>query len=93
MLICLFQGPEDRATELLSRINYKATVQWLRDRRDPLKEHVTFFGLLTKTILGTGVFILLIIAGGVVVGFGRYEFIRRFPAVYRRNEMTRLNLD
>lgn len=93
VLVCLFVGPEARATEVLARVNYKPTVQWLRDRRDPRKEHITFFGLLTRAILGTGVFILMILAGGVVVGLTRYEFIRRFPAIYRRNEMTRLNLD
>ncbi|GAB4111032.1 MAG: hypothetical protein Kow001_12160 [Acidobacteriota bacterium] len=93
VLVCLYSGPEPRAAAVLAGIAYKPTVRWLRDRRNTRQETVTFFGLVTKAILGTGAFIALLLGAGVAVGLVRYEVIRRFPGIYRGKEMTRLHLD
>lgn len=93
VLVCLYSGPEPRAAVVLAGIVYKPTIRWLRDRRDSRQETVTFFGLVTKAILGTGAFIAMLLGAGVAVGLVRYEVIRRFPGIYRGKEMIRLRLD
>ncbi len=93
VLVCLYSGPEPRAAAVLSGIAYKPTIQWLRDRRSTPRETLTFFGLVTQAILGTGAFIILLLGAGVAVGLVRYEVIRRFPGIYRGKETIHLRLD
>lgn len=93
VLVCLLVGPEARALEVLPRVKYSPSIKWLYEKEDSISEEtMTFFGLLTKTILGIGIFLVLLIGSGFVVGFLRYEFIRRFPNVFRRKEMISLGL-
>jgi hypothetical protein len=97
LMIALFSGPESSARQVLSQFQYAPNIKWLTGKEQETDSYTgeirTFFGLLTKTILGTGVFILLIIGAGLVVGLIRYGFIRRFPHRIKKKEMVRLNLD
>jgi hypothetical protein len=94
VLICIFVGPEHRAHVILPRVKYAPTIKWLYEKRlDTSSETLTFLGLITKTILGTGVFILVILGTGLVLGLVRYEVLRRFPGFMGKKEMVRLNLD
>jgi hypothetical protein len=95
ILIGLFVGPEDRAVKVLSQLNYAPSVQWVQDEKpkDQRQETITFLGLVTKAILGTGTLILIIIGVGIVAGFIRYSIVRRNPVLLRRDDMIRLNLE
>jgi hypothetical protein len=104
VVICLFIGPEEQAREVLLRVEYTPrevllrveytpTIKWLYEKkRDPSAENITFLGLITQTILGIGVFLLLILGAGFATGLARYEVLRRYPQLTRRKEMVRLNL-
>ncbi len=95
ILIGLFVGPEDRAVKVLSELNYAPSIQWVQDEKpkDQRQETITFLGLVTKAILGTGTLLLIIIATGIGAGFIRYGLIRRYPVLLRRDDMVRLNLE
>jgi len=94
VVICIFIGPEERAREVLSRVEYTATIKWLyQKKRDPSAENISFLGLVTQTILGIGVFLLLILGAGFVTGLVRYEALQRFPQLTKRKEMVRLRLE
>lgn len=99
VLIALFVGSEDSAREVLGRVNYTPSIKWLhkpKTEEQPdsyTQEVVSFLGLLTQTILGTGVFILLIVGLGLVAGLVRYAILRRFPALRKPKEMVRLHID
>jgi hypothetical protein len=95
VLIALLVGPEASAQRILPQVEYSPTVKWLyvKESDTYTGEVISFLGLLTKTILGTGVFILLIVGAGLVAGLIRYAVLRRFPRLKRRKDMVRLNLD
>lgn len=93
VVICLFIGPEEQAREVLLRVEYTPTIKWLYEKkRDPSAENITFLGLITQTILGIGVFLLLILGAGFATGLVRYEVLRRYPQLSRRKDMVRLDL-
>jgi len=95
VLIAMLLGSEISAQQILGNIRYSPSVKWLyqKDSGTDSGEVRSFLGLLVRTILGTGVFILLIVAAGLVTGLIRYALLRRFPGLKRRKEMLRLNLD
>ncbi|HUV14743.1 MAG TPA: DUF6599 family protein [Acidobacteriota bacterium] len=94
VVICIFIGPEERAREVLSKVEYTPTIKWLYEKkRDPSAENLSFLGLITQTFFGIGVFLLLILGTGLVTGLVRYEALQRFPQLTRRKEMVRLGLD
>lgn len=95
VLIAIFIGPEDQAQKTLSHVNYQPDVQWLYEKKEEsrLSETMTFLGLITQTILGIGVFLVLILGTGFSFGLVRYELIRRFPEIFRKEKMIRLNLE
>ena len=95
VLICLFIGPEERAQAILPRVKYAPSIQWLyeKDSEPDFAETITFLGLITSAILGTGTFLLMILGSGLTVGLIRYGFIQRFPSLTRKKRMVRLDLD
>ncbi len=95
VLVCLFVGPEDRALDVLNRVRYEPTIKWFHDKRPEREpsETVKFLRLLTRTFLGTGLLLLMMIGLGIAVGLFRYEMLRRFPTLVRKKEMIRLRLD
>ncbi len=94
VVICIFIGPEERARDVLLKVEYTPTIKWLYQKKhDPSAENITFLGLITQAILGIGVFLLLLIGSGFAVGLLRYEALRRFPQLSRSKEMVRLGLD
>ena len=95
VLIALLVGPEASAQRILLQVEYSPAVKWLyvKESDTYTREVISFLGLLTKTILGTGVFILLIVGAGLVAGLTRYAVLRRFPRLKRHKDMVRLNLD
>jgi hypothetical protein len=94
VIICLFIGPEESARTILPRVEYAPTIKWLYEKKPDRdsSETRTFLGLIASAILGSGVFMLLIIGSGLVVGLARYEVLRRFPGISKRKQMIRLNL-
>jgi hypothetical protein len=94
ILIGLFVGPEEPAAKVLSQLNYTPSIQWVQDEKpkDRRQDTMTFLGLVTRAILGTGSLILLIIGTGTVTGLIRYGLIRRYPVLLRQDQMVRLNL-
>ena len=95
ILIALFVGSERSAQQVLGQFRYAPDIKWLSEKKTDTYtgEVISLLGLITKTILGTGVFVLLILGAGLIVGLIRYGFLRRYPNLERRNEMVRLNLD
>ena len=98
-LLGLFLGPLPIATAVLDDLHYTATVEWvqeedakLRDLERNRAEMVTFFGLVTDSILFTGFFILLVLALGIGAGLLRIALLRRFPAMGRGSQTIFLDL-
>jgi len=95
LLVCIFIGNEAAARDVLSAIKYSPAIQWLHDDKEKQAREgtITFLGLITKAILGTGTMLLLIIGTGVLAGLLRYGVLRRFPGISRKKEMIRLGLE
>jgi len=95
VLIAIFVGPEADARRILDLVKYKPSIQWLHEKKPEsrLDQTLTFLGLITRTIIGTGVFLLLILGTGLSFGLIRYEIIRRFPSIFQKEKMIRLQLD
>ncbi len=94
VVIGIFIGPEERARDILLKVEYTAKIKWLYEKkRDPSAENITFLGLITQAILGIGVFLILLLGAGLVTGLVRYEALQRFPQLTRRKEMVRLGLE
>lgn len=94
ILVAVFLGPQAAAETVLGHVQYKPTIQWLRDKRPELtNEQITFLGLVARAIIGTGVLVLAILAVGGAAGLFRYWLLGRFPNLFRRDEMIRLDLD
>ncbi len=98
-LLGLFFGPLAGATPVLENLQYTATVEWvheedawLRDLERNRAEMVTFFGLVTRSILFTGVFIVVVFSLGIAAGFLRIALLRRFPTMGRGSQTTFLDL-
>lgn len=93
ILISIFFGPEPEATEVLSRVEYAAGVQWLHDRRPPPPSQVAgFLGFVAQAIVATAAFILITLTGGLLLGLVRYRILEHFPRLWKRDEMVRLRL-
>jgi len=93
-LVALFIGPEEAAVKVLSDVRYSPAIRWIDEKEDGIaQEYLTFFGLLTQTFIGIGVFLVVTLVAGLIVGVLRYEFLELFPRLHRRGEMVRLNLD
>ena len=95
VIIALLVGSEDSAQRILQQVEYAPSVQWLYEKESDsyTGEVLTFLGLLTKTIFGTGTFIIMIVSAGLVMGLIRYAILRRFPRIRKRRDMVRLSLD
>ncbi len=98
-LLGLFFGPLSGATPVLENLQYTATVEWvheedarLRDLERNRAEMVTFFGLVTRSILLTGVFMVVVFSLGIAAGFLRIALLRRFPTMGRGSQTTFLDL-
>ncbi len=97
LLVSLFQGPEAEARRILDRVRYTATVKWIYEKEaepiDRRGEIVTFFGIVTSSILFTGAFIVVVMFLGLLTGLVRYGLIRRYPVLAAGDKMVRLGLD
>ena len=98
-LLGLFLGPLPAATPVLANLQYTAAVEWvheedtqLRDLERNRAEIVTFFGVVTNSILFTGFFIVVVLTLGIGAGFLRMALLHRFPAMNRGGETIFLNL-
>ncbi|GAB4237506.1 MAG: hypothetical protein Kow00109_11460 [Acidobacteriota bacterium] len=94
VLVAVFLGPQSAAEAVLGNVQYKPTIQWLRDERPELtNEQITFLGLVARAIIGTGALVMGILALGGAAGLFRYWLLGRFPNLFRRDEMIRLDLE
>ena len=100
LLISLFSGPAEQANLLLDRVQYTASVRWLYEKDTSLEdaaqrkgEVVTFLGVVSRSMLVTGLFIVVVLGVGLLVGVLRFWLLRRVPALQHRDDMVRLNLN
>ncbi len=100
LLISMVEAPELDARAILDRVRYTATIKWiyekdtaLEDARQRREELVGFFGIVTASILFTGVFILVALTAGALLGLLRYHLLQRYPHLGAKGEMIRLDLD
>lgn len=95
LLVAVFTGPEEQAVNLLNQVSYTPTIQYFQKAEEEPRPSatVTFLGLITKAILGTGTFIIFIIIVGFFAGVLRYQIMQKFPKFAKRNDSVRLNLD
>ncbi len=98
-LLGLFLGPLPDAEKVLGDLQYTATVQWVHEKDALLRqlerergEIVTFFGLVTGSIVGTGAFMLVVLGLGLTAGFLRVVVINTFPGFGRRRRTIFLDL-
>jgi len=89
VLIGLCIGSEQDATRILGRVKYNPSVQWLDEEPDP---NVSGMRFIVRAILGTFAFLLITLGVGILVGYVRYQLIRRYPNLGKKNEMVRLKL-
>jgi len=89
VLIGLCVGSEEDANRILSRVKYTPSVQWLDEKPDP---NVTGMRFIVRALLGTFAFLLLTLGFGMLVGYLRYQFIRRYPEIGKKGEMVRLKI-
>ena len=98
-LLGLFLGPLPAATPVLEYLQYTASVEWIHEEDTQLRdlernraEIVTFFGLLNRSILFTGFFIVVMLTLGIGAGFLRFALLRRFPAMGHGDQTIFLDL-
>jgi len=89
VLIGLCIGSEQDANRILGRVKYTPSVQWLDEKPDPNASGMRF---IVRAILGTAVFLMITLGMGIVVGYVRYQVIRRFPNLGKKDEMVRLKI-
>ncbi|HOM99440.1 MAG TPA: hypothetical protein PLM33_04215 [Acidobacteriota bacterium] len=93
LLIGIFLGPEEKARAVLGALQYKPTVQWLKDERSAFSdEQLTFLGLVVQSLLGTAVLLVVIALLGGGAGLVRYWLLQHFPRLGHHDEMIRLRL-
>lgn len=98
-LLGLFLGPLPAATTVLNDLQYKATVEWVHEKDALLLqmerdrgEIVTFLGVITQSIMSTGVLILFVLFLGFGAGLLRVALISSVPSFGRRGETIFLDL-
>ena len=98
-LLGLFLGPLPAATPVLEDLQYTASLEWIHEEDTRLRdlerhrvEIVTFFGVISRSILFTGFFIVVVLTLGIGAGFLRFALLRRFPAMGRGNQPIFLDL-
>lgn len=100
LLVAMVFGAEEEARPLLERVHYDAQVKWIyergltdEERRRRRGEVVTFFGIVTSSILFTAVFAVVVLVAGLCTGVARYLILKRFPILTARSEMIRLDIE
>ena len=98
-LLGLFLGPLDAATEVLENLQYQANVKWVYEKDFVLRkiekkrsEVVTFLGVISQSVVSTGILILIVFVLGLSTGLLRVVIIRMFPNLRYRHENIYLNL-
>ena len=95
-IISIFFGPESEAREILPKVQYTPSIQWIYQKKeDPgerLQETMTFLGSVGQTLMLILVFLPFILVTGCAAGVLRYALFQRFPAVRDQNEMIRLKI-
>ncbi len=98
-LLGLFLGPLPAATKVLGDLQYKATVEWVYEKDALLLqmergrgEIVTFLGVITQSIVSTGVLFLVVLVLGFAAGLLRVVLIRSVPSFGHRGETIFLDL-
>ncbi len=99
LLVALLEAPEEEARPLLERVHYNASVKWIYEKdtsaEDLAKQRgelLTFFGIITTSLVFTGIFMVVMLAGGLAVGVVRYRFLQKFPRLRSGDELIRLDL-
>jgi hypothetical protein len=99
-LVSLFLGSQQRAVQVLDKVQYSAQVKWIYEKQlteaeiqERHEEVVSFFGIVTSSILFSGFAMLAVISAGVVVGLIRFQVLKSFPHVKEKDDMIRLELD
>ncbi len=99
LLVGVFFGPEAEARTVLDQLQYNAKVQWIYDRGLSQEERarrrgevISFFGIVTSSILFTGAFAVVVIVAGLATGLVRYQVLKRFPILTANKGVIRLDL-
>jgi hypothetical protein len=96
VIISIFFGPESEAQDILSKVQYAPTIQWIYQKdKDPEKlisETMIFLESVGQTLSLILVFLPMVLILGFGAGLLRYGLFQRFPRVRDQGEMIRLDI-
>ena len=98
VMVAIFFGPEEEAHEVLDKVYYAPRIEWVFNKeteslhRQHGEEIRSFLGVVTKSFFLALYLITIAVAGGVGVGCIRYQLVKRYPAMARRDRIVTLEL-
>ena len=96
VIISIFFGPESEAREILPKIQYAPTIQWIyqkeEDPEELRRQTIAFLGSVQRTLVGILVFLPLALVAGLAAGLVRYRLIQMFPMVKSQGDTIELNI-
>ena len=98
LMIAIFFGPEPLAREILPRIQYIPTITWLYQKDlDPervMREMVgSFMGIVRAILIMILLFIAVTVSLGITAGITRHQLLKRFPKLFKQDDLVHLNLN
>jgi len=99
-LLGIYLGERESAEKVLGDLRYSASIKWVQDKVPPLpnlaehqKEVQTLLGVVSGSMVLTGVFILTVLFAGLLLGVIRVLLIHRFPILKPKNGGIYLDLN
>ena len=96
VIVSIFFGPEPEAREILAKIQYAPTIQWIyqkeQDPQEIVQRTMDFLGSVRQTMLLIMVFLPTVLIAGFGAGIVRYTLFQFFPGEKEKGEMIQLNI-
>lgn len=99
-LLGIYLGEKESAEKVLGDLRYSASIEWVQDKVSLLpnlaenqREVKTLLGVVSGSMVLTGVFILTVLTTGLLLGLVRVFLIRRFPILKPKDDGIYLDLN
>ena len=99
-LLGIYLGEKESAEEVLGDLRYSASIEWVQNKVPLLpnltenqREVKTLLGVVSGSMVLTGVFILTVLLTGLILGIIRVFLIRRFPILKPKDDRIYLDLN
>jgi hypothetical protein len=95
VIIAIFFGPESEAQNILTKVQYAPTIQWIYQKKpDPeelVRRTMDFLGSVRQTLVLILVFLPTVLTLGFTAGIVRYKLFQLYPGVKEKGEMIQLD--